>query len=57
MLFPESERIKFFALLNGYCWLRIDEQEEPVRMEKGDVIFALRTTFLHAFWWPGRKSA
>jgi hypothetical protein len=36
--FPKPERIKFFALVNGYCWLHIDEQEEPVRVEEGDVI-------------------
>ncbi|HEY4046421.1 MAG TPA: AraC family transcriptional regulator [Acidobacteriaceae bacterium] len=36
--FPEPDKIKFFALVNGYCWLRIDEQEEPVRVEEGDVI-------------------
>jgi AraC-like DNA-binding protein len=25
-------------LIKGHCWLRIDEQEEPVRVEEGDVI-------------------
>ena len=36
--FPEPDKIKFFALIKGHCWLRIDEQEEPVRVEEGDVI-------------------
>jgi AraC-like DNA-binding protein len=36
--FPKPERIKFFALMKGHCWLRIDEQEEPVSVEEGDVI-------------------
>jgi len=36
--FSEPNKIKFFALVKGHCWLRIDEQEEPVRVEEGDVI-------------------
>jgi hypothetical protein len=36
--FPEPDKIKFFALIKGHCWLRIDEQEEPVCVEEGDVI-------------------
>jgi hypothetical protein len=36
--FPEPDKIKFFALIKGQCWLRIDDQEEPVRVEEGDVI-------------------
>jgi AraC-like DNA-binding protein len=36
--FPEPDKIKFFALLKGNCWLCIDGIEAPVRVETGDVI-------------------
>jgi AraC-like DNA-binding protein len=35
--FPSPDKIKFFALVKGNCWLRIDGQESPVRVEEGDV--------------------
>ena len=35
--FPAPDKIKFFALVKGNCWLRIDGQEAPVRLEAGDV--------------------
>lgn len=35
--FPQPDKIKFFALVKGGCWLRIDGGTEPVRVEEGDV--------------------
>ena len=35
--FPSPDKIKFFALVKGNCWLRIDGQHESVRVEEGDV--------------------
>lgn len=35
--FPAPEKIKFFALVKGNCWLCIDGDEAPVRVEAGDV--------------------
>ncbi len=36
--FPAPDKIKLFALVKGSCWLCIDGQEAPVRVEAGDVI-------------------
>jgi AraC-like DNA-binding protein len=35
--FPSPDKIKFFALVKGNCWLLIDSQESPIRVEEGDV--------------------
>lgn len=35
--FPSPDKIKFFALVKGDCWLRVDGQHESVRVEEGDV--------------------
>jgi AraC-like DNA-binding protein len=35
--FPPPDKLKFFALVKGSCWLRVD-REEPVRIEAGDVL-------------------
>jgi AraC-like DNA-binding protein len=35
--FPSPDKIKFFALVKGNCWLRVDDQQEQVRVEEGDV--------------------
>jgi AraC-like DNA-binding protein len=35
--FPAPDKLKFFALVKGSCWLRIDG-EEPVPIEAGDVL-------------------
>jgi AraC-like DNA-binding protein len=40
--FPAPDKIKFFAIVKGNCWLRIDGQDAPVRAETGDV-FLLST--------------
>src|ERR1700688_2111178 len=37
--FPSPDKIKFFALVKGNCWLLIDgQQPPPVRVEEGDVL-------------------
>ncbi|WP_454726498.1 MULTISPECIES: AraC family transcriptional regulator [Cupriavidus] len=36
--FPQPDKLKFFALLKGRCWLRVDGTAEPVRAEQGDVL-------------------
>lgn len=35
--FPVPDKIKFFAIVKGNCWLLIDGEEAPVRVEAGDV--------------------
>jgi AraC-like DNA-binding protein len=35
--FPSPDKIKFFALVKGNCWLRIENQQAPIRVEAGDV--------------------
>jgi AraC-like DNA-binding protein len=35
--FPASDKIKFFAVVKGGCWARLDGVAEPVRFETGDV--------------------
>jgi AraC-like DNA-binding protein len=36
--FPEPDKMKFFGLAKGNCWLRIDGIQEPVRVNHGDVL-------------------
>jgi len=35
--FPAPDKIKFFAIVKGHCWVSIDGEAEPVRFETGDV--------------------
>lgn len=35
--FPVPEKIKFFAVVKGSCWVAIDGEPEPVRFDTGDV--------------------
>lgn len=35
--FPVPGKLKFFAVVEGECWLSIDGDAEPVRIETGDV--------------------
>ena len=35
--FPAPEKIKFFAVVKGGCWVAIDGEPEPVRFDTGDV--------------------
>ncbi|RYG57282.1 AraC family transcriptional regulator [bacterium] len=36
--FPAPEKIKFFAIVKGHCWLQLDGASDPIRVETGDVI-------------------
>lgn len=47
--FPALSYIKFFALVKGNCWLAIEGEQEPVRIEAGDVVlFSLHKSFVLA---------
>ncbi|MEK6419324.1 MAG: AraC family transcriptional regulator [Burkholderia gladioli] len=35
--FPAPDKIKFFAVVKGRCWVRIDGEPAPIRFETGDV--------------------
>jgi AraC-like DNA-binding protein len=35
--FPPPEKIKFFAVVKGSCWLRVDGQKRAVTLDQGDV--------------------
>jgi AraC-like DNA-binding protein len=35
--FPVPEKMKFFALAKGACWLRVDGQKRAVTLDQGDV--------------------
>jgi AraC-like DNA-binding protein len=35
--FPAFDKLKFSAMIRGRCWLSIDGEKEPVRLEAGDV--------------------
>ncbi|WP_233831131.1 AraC family transcriptional regulator [Paraburkholderia sp. ZP32-5] len=44
--FPRPEKIKFFAVVKGDCWLIIETAPAPIRVEQGDILL---TTGQHAF--------
>lgn len=47
--FPQPEKIKFFALLKGGCWLSIDDGTPSIRVETGDVLLlSTQRTFVLA---------
>jgi AraC-like DNA-binding protein len=35
--FPAPDKIKFFAVVKGRCWVRIEGEAEPIDFETGDV--------------------
>ena len=35
--FPAPDKIKFFAVVKGNCWVRIDGEKEPIAVGTGDV--------------------
>ncbi|MGA9721532.1 MAG: AraC family transcriptional regulator [Candidatus Binatus sp.] len=35
--FPSPDKIKFFALVRGNCWLLMESQKAPISVEAGDV--------------------
>lgn len=47
--FPAPDKIKFFAVVKGRCWVRIDGEPAPVRFETGDVgLLSARRAFVLA---------
>lgn len=46
--FPAPDKIKFFAVVKGQCWVRIEGEPQPVLFETGDVglLAARRATVL-----------
>jgi AraC-like DNA-binding protein len=47
--FPAPDKIKFFAVVKGNCWVRIDGEAEPIHFEAGDVgLLAARRSFVLA---------
>ena len=47
--FPAPDKIKFFAVVKGQCWVRIDGEPEPVLFEAGDVgLLAAQRSFVLA---------
>jgi AraC-like DNA-binding protein len=47
--FPVPDKIKFFGVVKGHCWLSIDGEEAPVRMDAGDVfLLSVRRSFVLA---------
>jgi AraC-like DNA-binding protein len=37
MRFPAPDKIKFFAVVHGSCWVRLEGHDQPVRFGTGDV--------------------
>ena len=35
--FPAPEKIKFFAVVKGSCWIKLDGEPEPIHFDTGDV--------------------
>lgn len=47
--FPAPDKIKFFAVVKGGCWVGIDGEEQPIRFETGDVgLLAAKRSFVLA---------
>lgn len=47
--FPAPDKIKFFAVVKGRCWVLIDGEAEPVRFDTGDVgLLAAKRSFVLA---------
>ena len=47
--FPVPEKIKFFAVVKGNCWVCIDGEAEPIHFATGDVgLLAARRSFVLA---------
>lgn len=45
----EADKIRFFGVVKGGCWLCIDGEEAPVRVERGDVfLLSARRSFILA---------
>ena len=46
--FPVPDKIKFFGVVKGTCWLRIDGADAPVRLEAGDFFLPWQISYLVA---------
>lgn len=47
--FPPPSKIKFFGVVKGNCWLRIDGEDLPVGLEAGDVgLLSAQRSFVFA---------
>ncbi|HQS46584.1 MAG TPA: AraC family transcriptional regulator [Xanthobacteraceae bacterium] len=47
--FPAPDKIKFFAVVKGHCWVSIEGEATPVHFESGDVgLLAARRSFVLA---------
>ena len=47
--FPAPDKIKFFAIVKGRCWVSIDGETKPARFETGDVgLLTARRSFVLA---------
>ncbi len=47
--FPGRDRVKFFAVLKGACWVHLEGVAEPFRFETGDIgLLATRRAFVLA---------
>ena len=47
--FPPPDKIKFFAVVKGHCWVRLEGEPEPIHFETGDVgLLASRRAFVLA---------
>jgi AraC-like DNA-binding protein len=45
--FPAPDKIKFFAITEGECWVRIDGEDEPIKIGFGDVgLITARRSFV-----------
>jgi len=36
--FPAPDALKFFAVIKGGCWLKMEGEDDPIGIEQGDVI-------------------
>lgn len=47
--FPAPDKVKFFAVVKGQCWVSIEGETEPVRFHTGDVgLLAAKRSFVLA---------
>ncbi|MFD2030986.1 cupin domain-containing protein [Ancylobacter dichloromethanicus] len=47
--FPAPDKIKFFAVVKGHCWVSVDGEAKPIYFEAGDVgLLAAQRSFVLA---------
>jgi uncharacterized cupin superfamily protein len=52
--FPAPDKIKFFAVVKGRCWVRIEGEAEPIHFETGDVgLLSAKRSFV----WPVTRAS